>query len=236
MLSSSREVMLPMLEFYIKDTGYGIPADRQQAIFDRFVQADIADIRAYQGAGLGLSITKAYVEMLGGTIGLKSKLGQGSEFYFTIPLEYIKSEKIIVQPVNQTAPSNSEEEGTILIAEDDNINFLLFQKIMKSKNYNIIRAENGQEAVTICLSNPNIDLVLMDIKMPVMDGYEAFEKISPIRPNLPIIAQTAFSSNEDKEKIFKLGFTDYITKPINRERLFEIIDTVFEKKKKSILN
>jgi len=101
---------------------------------------------------------------------------------------------------------------------------------MKAKNYKIIRAQNGQEAVDICLSNPNIGLVLMDIKMPIMDGFEAFEKISPIRPNLPIIAQTAFSSSEDKDKIFKVGFNDYITKPINRERLFELIEGVFKKK------
>ena len=120
--------------------------------------------------------------------------------------------------------------GTILIAEDDNINFLLFQKIMKAKKYKIIRAENGQEVVDICFNNPNIDLVLMDIKMPIMDGFEALEKIAPIRPNLPMIAQTAFSSNEDKNKIFKAGFTDYITKPIDRERLFEIIDVILKKK------
>jgi signal transduction histidine kinase/CheY-like chemotaxis protein len=218
------------IRFKVKDTGFGIDEVSQKYIFDRFRRVGGDQSIKAGGLGLGLAISKAYVEMLGGTIALESKINKGSEFYFTIPLEYIKTHKITVQPVIQIPLSKGEEEGTILIAEDDNINFLLFQKIMKSKNYKIIRAENGQEAVDICLNNPNIDLVLMDIKMPIMDGYEAFEKISPIRPNLPIIAQTAFSSNEDKDKIFKVGFTDYITKPINRERLFELIDGVFEKK------
>lgn len=216
--------------FNVKDTGFGIVESDQKYIFDRFrrVGGDLS-IKA-GGLGLGLAISKAYVEMLGGTMTLQSKLNHGSTFSFTIPLDYIETQKITVQPVNQLPTSKGEEEGTILIAEDDNINYLLFQKIMKAKNYKIIRAQNGQEAVDICLSNPNIGLVLMDIKMPIMDGFEAFEKISPIRPNLPIIAQTAFSSSEDKDKIFKVGFNDYITKPINRERLFELIEGVFKKK------
>jgi signal transduction histidine kinase/ActR/RegA family two-component response regulator len=217
--------------FKVKDTGFGIDENNQKYIFDRFRRVGGDHTIKIGGLGLGLAISKAYVEMLGGTIALESKIDKGSEFYFSIPLEYVKCQKITVQPVSQLAISKGEEEGTILIAEDDNINFLLFQKIMKSKNYKIIRAENGQEAVDICFNNPNIDLVLMDIKMPIMDGFEAFEKISPIRPNLPIIAQTAFSSNEDKEKIFKAGFTDYITKPINRERLFELIDEILKKEK-----
>lgn len=216
--------------FKVKDTGFGIDEKNQQYIFDRFRRVGGDHTIKIGGLGLGLAISKAYAEMLGGTIALESKLGKGSEFYFTIPLEYVKSQKITVQPVNELTISKGQEEGTLLIAEDDNINFLLFQKIMKAKNYKIIRAENGQEAVDICFNNPNIDLVLMDIKMPIMDGFEAFEKIAPIRPNLPIIAQTAFSSNEDKDRILKAGFTDYITKPINRERLFEIIDVILKKK------
>ena len=220
--------------FNVKDTGFGIVESDQKYIFDRFrrVGGDLS-IKA-GGLGLGLAISKAYVEMLGGTMTLKSKLNHGSTFSFTIPLDYIETHNITVQPVNQLPISKGEEEGTILIAEDDNINFLLFQKIMKAKNYKIIRAKNGQEAVDICLRNPNIGLVLMDIKMPIMDGFEAFEKISPIRPNLTIIAQTAFSSNEDKDKIFKVGFNDYITKPINRERLFELIEGVFSPKNKTL--
>ncbi|PVX44760.1 signal transduction histidine kinase [Flavobacterium sp. 103] len=216
--------------FKIKDTGFGIDENNQQYIFDRFRRVGGDHTVKIGGLGLGLAISKAYAEMLGGTITLESKLGKGSEFYFTIPLEYVKSQRISVQPVNELTIFKGEEKGTILIAEDDNINFLLFQKIMKGKNFRIIRAENGQEAVDICFNNPNIDLVLMDIKMPIMDGFEALEKIMPIRPNLPIIAQTAFASNEDKDRIFRAGFTDYITKPINRERLFETIEVILKKK------
>jgi CheY-like chemotaxis protein len=102
--------------------------------------------------------------------------------------------------------------------------------MMQHKNYDIIRAVNGQMAVEICLNNPSIDLVLMDIKMPIMDGFEAIEQIQPIRPNLPIIAQTAYSSSEDKAKIEFAGFTDYITKPLNRERLFELLEQYLDNK------
>ncbi|TRX37333.1 response regulator [Flavobacterium sp. ZT3R18] len=218
------------LKFTVKDTGFGIEESDQKHIFDRFRRVGGDQSIKVRGLGLGLAISKAYVEMLGGTIALESKLGKGSEFSFIIPLEYIVTPKITVQPINQIPLSKGEEEGTILIAEDDNINFLLFQKVMKAKNYKIIRALNGQEAVDICLSNPNIDLVLMDIKMPLMNGFEALKKIQPIRPDLPIIAQTAFSTNEDKELIFKAGFYDYISKPINRGQLFEMIDHFFQKK------
>jgi signal transduction histidine kinase/CheY-like chemotaxis protein len=212
------------VKFKVKDTGLGIDESDQKHIFDRFKRVGKDQSIKVRGLGLGLAISKAYVEMLGGTISLESKLGKGSEFSFTIPLEYIAQQKITVQPVSKIPLTKSKKERTILIAEDDNINFLLFQKIMKTKNYKIIRAQNGEEVVTICLSNPNIDLVLMDIKMPLLNGFEALEKIQPIRPNLPVIAQTAFTTNEDKERIFKAGFNDYISKPINRAKLFEIID------------
>ena len=212
------------IKFAIKDTGLGIDDKNQQYIFDRFKRVDSDFSIKVGGLGLGLSITKAYVEMLGGTISLKSALGKGSEFTFTIPLEYDKAETIIVHQVFNDKTETNKEEGLLLIAEDDNINFVLFEKLMKQKNYKILRAINGSQAVEICLNNPNIDLVLMDIKMPIMDGFEALELIKPIRPNLPIIAQTAYSSAEDEDKIYAAGFSDYITKPLNRERLFELIN------------
>jgi CheY-like chemotaxis protein len=164
---------------------------------------------------------------MGGILSLESKVEKGSVFSFSIPLEFDDDQKITVQPIAEVIEdSNGKEEGTILIAEDDNINFLLFQKIMQDKNYKILRAVNGQEAVDICISNPNIGLVLMDIKMPVMNGFEALEKIKAIRPDLIVVAQTAYSSIEDKEKILQAGFYGYITKPVNREKLFELINQV----------
>ena len=162
--------------------------------------------------------------MLGGTISLQSKVGVGSRFLFTIPLIFDKNESntssILVNQKNAEQITGNE---TILVAEDDNINFLLLEKIMQLKNYKIIRAKNGQEAVAICRDNKNIDLVLMDIKMPILSGYEALAKIKVFRPELPIIAQTAYSSSEDQEKMEQAGFINYITKPINKEKLFEII-------------
>jgi CheY-like chemotaxis protein len=172
-----------------------------------------------------LAITKAYVEMMGGSISLTSEVGKGSVFSFKIPLKYAEVQKISVKPV-KARKSEVHEAFTILIAEDDNINFLLFQKIIQSRNCNIIRAVNGLEAVEISLNNPDLDLVLMDIKMPIMNGYEALEKVKAIRPELLVVAQTAYSSSDDEERIRNAGFFGYLTKPINREKLFEIIDQV----------
>ena len=212
-----------LIHFTVRDTGLGIDEEQHNNIFDRFKRVDSDISIKVGGLGLGLAISKAYVELLRGKISLKSKIGEGSTFYFSIPLNYSKIEHITVRPVNELENIKTEEK-VILIAEDDNINFLLFQKMMQGKNYQIIRAINGQEAVEICLNNPNMDLVLMDIKMPIMDGFQVIERIMPMRPNLPIIAQTAYSSSDDKIKIEEAGFSDYITKPLNREKLFELIN------------
>lgn len=215
----------------IKDSGLGIDEINQKNIFERFKRVDGDAAINEGGLGLGLAISKAYVEMLGGKIFLESKVNKGSVFSFSIPLKFDYVQMITVQPIKEKENFIGHDDGIILIAEDDNINFLLFQKIMQSKNYTIIRAVNGQEAVDICLSNSNIDLVLMDIKMPKMNGFEALEKIKTIRPELIVIAQTAYASDEDEEKILKAGFNGYLTKPINREQLFEIIEDVFRNKK-----
>ena len=217
--------------FTIKDTGPGIDKNNHQHIFDRFKRVENdASIKA-GGLGLGLAISKAYVEMMGGMISLESKVEKGSTFSFSIPLKYNEIHNITVQPVKSKSTSSHDEKSiTILIAEDDNINFLLFKKVIQSKEYTIIRAENGLEAVEISLNNPDINLVLMDIKMPIMNGFEALEKIKMIRPELIIIAQTAYASSEDEERIYKAGFYGYITKPINREKLFEAIDEALKPK------
>ena len=214
---------LDFIEFSVKDTGIGISKENQKTIFDRFkrVESDLTIEKG--GLGLGLAITKAYVEMMGGTISICSNQNKGTIFTFRIPLKYDKTNKLDVQKVTDKQFEIHHNTKTILIAEDDNINFLLIKKMLQVTNYDIIRAENGQIAVAIALENSSIDLVLMDIKMPIMNGYEAFEKITAIRPNLPIIAQTAHASEEDKEKVNRLGFTEYITKPINKELLLEMV-------------
>jgi signal transduction histidine kinase/CheY-like chemotaxis protein len=224
-----------IIKFTIKDSGLGIDKKKHQYIFDRFKRIDGDMSIKAGGLGLGLAISKAYVEMLGGVISLESNIGKGSIFSFSIPLKISKGDKKEIQPIYYIADDLETESGTILIAEDDNINFLLFKKIMQLKKHTIIRAVNGQEAVDICSNNSNIDLVLMDIKMPVMNGFEAFEKIQTFRPELPIIAQTAYSSTGDKKKIEQMGFFGYITKPINKEKLFDMIEKAFQVNKEKMI-
>ena len=218
-----------VLELTVKDSGIGIDKKNVSIIFDRFRRIEDDFSAELSGLGLGLAICKAYIEMLGGSIQVESTVGVGSSFVFTIPLHY--DEKVVVkteEEIREDFESNSDK--VILIAEDDNINFLLLKKILELKNYTTIRAVNGQEAVTICSTNPAIDLVFMDIKMPVMDGYSAFEKIKVFLPNLPVIAQTAHSSSEDKERVMQAGFTDYITKPLDKDKIFELLEKYFKKR------
>lgn len=214
------------IRFFVKDTGQGISPENQQFIFDRFKRIDTDLAIREGGLGLGLAISKAYVELLKGTIGLSSAVGKGSEFSFSIPFTYDRAPAIPDTPLATQNESHDHITATVLIAEDDNINFLLLQKIMKLRDYSIIRAINGQEAVTVCLENPDITMVLMDIKMPIMNGFQALEVIREFRPNLPIIAQTAYASKEDEERIFAAGFTNYITKPLNKEKLFVILEAI----------
>ncbi|MBL0012684.1 MAG: response regulator [Flavobacterium sp.] len=213
--------------FHVKDSGVGIDEKNLKVIFDRFRRVEDDFSVELSGLGLGLAISKAYVEMLGGTISVQSKVGEGSVFQFSIPLQYdtTKVEEVLVE---SAIDFEANHDKVILVAEDDNINFLLLKKILQLRNYTIIRAVNGQEAVTICATNAAINLVFMDIKMPIMDGYAAFEKIKMFLPNLPVIAQTAHSSIEDKERVLSAGFTDYITKPLDKEKIFQVIDGVLK--------
>ena len=214
------------LEFKVEDSGMGISENYLKVIFERFRRIEGDATHDLSGLGLGLSITKAYVELLGGEIKVASTLGLGSVFTFTIPLDIDQTAKVIHPKKVKTFAKNFEEE-IILVAEDDAINFMLLQKIIQSKNHTVIRAKNGQEAVDICVNNPNISVVFMDIRMPVLNGFEAYEKIKVFRPELPVIAQTAYSSFEDKEKIMKMGFVDCITKPLDKEKVYEVLDAIF---------
>ena len=210
-----------LIHFSVKDSGKGIPNDLQAQIFSRFNKVDFVSDIDNKGLGLGLAISKAYVEMLGGTIVLKSQIGVGSIFSFSIPLQFDKEH--VTEPVLVFQEMDLGNEEVILVAEDDNINYLLIEKLLKLLNYRIIRAKDGQEAVTICLENKEIALVLMDIKMPIMDGYQAFEKIRASNNQIPIVAQTSYSFPEEIEKIKQTGFNDFISKPIDKEKLFFIV-------------
>ena len=222
------------LEFYVKDTGIGIPNDRHGAIFERFIQADIPGEWAQQGAGLGLSITKAYVEMLGGKIRVESQLGVGSTFCFTLPYNAVLTKEIVV---NQFAPSDKTElvrKLKILIAEDDKVSELLIDKTLKTFGKEIIKARTGVEAIEACQKNPDIDLIMMDIRMPDMGGYEATRQIRKFNNEVVIIAQTAHGLYGDREKAIEAGCNDYIAKPINKTELLILIQKYFGKE--SVIN
>ena len=229
--------LVSTLEFYVKDNGVGIPKDRTEAIFDRFVQADIADKRAFQGAGLGLSISKAYVEMLGGEIWVESEDGKGSTFYFTLPYtrepEVIDVVEVAVQ--ENLTENNPEAPGLkILIAEDDEISGMLISLAVKSLGKNVLKATTGIETVEICQNNPDLDFVLMDIKMPDIDGYEATRQIRQFNKDVVIIAQTAYALIGDREKAIEAGCNDYIAKPFGQASLTAIMNKYLQKDESKI--
>nr|WP_319269625.1 PAS domain S-box protein [uncultured Draconibacterium sp.] len=212
------------LEFFVTDTGIGIPENRQKAIFDRFVQADIEDKQAYEGSGLGLAITKAYVEMLGGSIGVESKVKTGSRFYFTLPCSIIQQNKS-EQPTTSSVQDNSATSLKILIAEDEEFSTSYLKIALRDFSENILVAQTGIEAVEICKSNPDIDVILMDMRMPKMDGFEATRTIREFNKKVFIVAQTAYAQIGDREKILETGCDAYLTKPINKNELLKVISS-----------
>lgn len=217
----------PILQFYVKDTGIGISKERNQAIFERFIQADISDAKAKQGAGLGLSITKAYVEMLGGTIWVESNEGMGSTFYFTLPYNPEKKEHSEIQESENSNIIFQNIKLKILIAEDDEVSELLLGETVKLFSKEILKARTGVEAVEACKKDPEIDLVLMDIRMPELGGYGATRKIREFNKKVIIIAQTAFGLSGDREKAIAAGCDDYISKPICKEELLVLLSKYF---------
>ncbi len=219
------------LEFYVKDTGIGIPKDRQGAIFERFIQADISGFQTQQGAGLGLSITKAYVEMLGGKIWVDSEVGLGSIFYFTLPYN-VKPKKKLLQkdlPFNNT--ETLVKNLKILIVEDDNVSQMLIDKTVKSISREVLIVATGVEAVETCRRNHDIDLILIDIQLPGLNGYEATQQIRQFNNDVVIIAQTAYGLSGDREKAIEAGCNDYIAKPIKKAKLLALVESYFDKNK-----
>ncbi|PKO99442.1 MAG: hypothetical protein CVU13_05035 [Bacteroidetes bacterium HGW-Bacteroidetes-8] len=211
------------LEFFVKDTGVGIPVNRQKAIFERFVQADILNIKASQGAGLGLSISKAYVEMLGGKIWVESTEGKGSTFFFTLPLCKKNSKG---NSKNLKIDNNMEEsidKLKILLAEDDETSELLIEVGVRKICKEMLKTRSGIDAINICRANPDIDLIFMDIQMPGLNGYEATRQIRSFNKNVVIIAQTAYGLSGDREKAIEAGCNDYISKPICISDLLALI-------------
>jgi CheY-like chemotaxis protein/anti-sigma regulatory factor (Ser/Thr protein kinase) len=218
------------LKFYVKDTGIGIPENRIDAVFERFIQVSVPDRMARQGAGLGLTIAKSYVEMLGGKIWVESEDGVGSTFYFTLPYVVEPEVKSSVKVGDNLQMDKIDGLNlTILIAEDDEISEKLITINVKNLGNEILKAGNGIEAVEICRSRPDIDLILLDIQMPNLNGYEATRQIRQFNKEVVIIAQTAFGLTGDREKALAAGCNDYIAKPINRNKLVALIKKHFEK-------
>ncbi len=222
------EIQERFLRFFVKDTGKGISLEKQQAIFEPFSQEDTSTTRGYEGSGLGLSIAKGLTKALGGTIWIDSEKGKGSTFFFTIPFKPVQQqEESFVQTIT---PQEKIGDTPILIAEDDDANFLYLDSVLGLMGYNNLHAINGQEAVQICLDHPEIALVLMDIKMPVMNGIEATKKIKKIRPNLPVIAITAHAQTGDEQRMLDAGCDAYASKPVSREKLNMLINAYITSK------
>jgi PAS domain S-box-containing protein len=215
------ELVDDYLEFYVKDTGVGIPADQTEIIFEQFRQGSISLTRAYEGAGLGLSISKAFVEMLGGTIWVETKLGQGSVFYFRIPYNKQSQKPVHFEEGKESTPTSNVI--TILIAEDDVNSLMFLRTLLELDGLKILEAANGQEAVEAVKDHPEISLVLIDMKMPIMNGFEATRLIKQIRPKLPVIAQTAYAFAKDQDEALQAGCDDYISKPIKKQALMDKI-------------
>lgn len=205
------------LVFYVKDSGIGIKPEYHEKIFERFAQAEKSIEKLYGGTGLGLAISKAFVELLGGKIWVTSEIDKGSTFFFTIPYNPANDIDKAISPIKQ-----NEKFKTILVAEDDEYNFLFIKELLSDIDIKVIHAKNGQEVFDLFFSNRNIDLILMDIKMPIMNGDEAAKRIKEINPNIPIVAQSAYALEHERAK-FKEIFNDYIIKPINKDELLQKI-------------
>lgn len=205
------------LQFWVRDTGAGIPRQFQQHVFDRFRQANEKLSVEEEGSGLGLAISKAFIELMGGKIWVESELHKGSVFYFTLPIN--KKE----QPQKQNNSSSNTKELTVLIAEDDEASYLLLREILAKNNIHSIRAKNGKQAIDIFNQDPSVSMILMDIKMPLMSGLEVTKQIRRKNKTIPIIAQTAYSSEIDQTNALEIGCNDFIIKPIKPETLIRII-------------
>jgi len=221
------------LEFFVKDTGIGISQKQKKIIFDRFRQGSESYTRNYEGSGLGLSISKTYVEMLDGKIWVESEEGKGSIFYFTIPYNVVSEEKNAIK--NDVSGKDKEvqiKNLKILIAEDDVTSNSLFTRTLQKISYEVLHAKTGVEAVKACRNNPDLDLVMMDIRMPDMNGYEATRQIRQFNKDVVIIAQTAYGFSGDREKTIEAGCNDYISKPILKDELLALIQKYFNNYKR----
>lgn len=216
--------------FFVKDTGIGISEENKDKIFDRFTQIDLSISRGYEGAGLGLSISKGLIELLGGKIWFESQLGSGTQFYFAVPFYQIinKSEIATAPNSNSGAIEIADNRIKVLIAEDDETSRNLITLVLKDFCSEILYATNGIDAVNISRQNPDLSLILMDIKMPIMNGIDATRLIREFNKEVIIIAQTAYAFTNESEMIKAAGCNEYMAKPIEVSKLKRILNNYVE--------
>jgi len=209
-------------EFFVKDSGIGIAKDSLGIIFDRFVKEDLGPYKISEGSGLGLSIVKGMVSLLGGNIRVESEPGKGSSFYFTVPLS--SGSPVERTKTFETEPARSFKAKKILVAEDDQTNFFYLNAILtREEGITVLHASNGREAIDLFKLNPDISIILMDVKMPVIDGLEATKQIKLLNKDVPVIAITAYAMSGDEERVLAAGCNAYLSKPISKKNLLDKI-------------
>jgi CheY-like chemotaxis protein len=221
-ISLGFEVKGQWVKFFVKDTGKGIASDKLEILFEPFMQEDLRNTRGYEGSGLGLAIARGMTELLGGRIWAESVKGTGSSFFFTLPLETGTVEDSSEEEKPQMG--NTRGKKLILIAEDDESNFMLLNAMARRSGFSTLHAWNGTDAVDLCHQYPEISLIFMDIKMPAMNGLEATAHIKAFRPDLPIIAITAHAQTGDKYKMLDAGCDAYLAKPFRLNELIALIE------------
>ncbi len=216
--------------FYVIDTGMGVPEDKKNLIFNRFTQADQSFSRSFSGSGLGLTISKGFVELMKGKIWLESTPGKGSEFYFTIPLKVVPRKKVMRVENKKDISDFKWHDLNILVVEDNLVSYKLLEISLSKTGCTTLHAENGADAIEMVKRHPEIDVVLMDIQLPILNGYDATREIKKINPGLPVIAQTANALDSDRAKCMEAGCSDYVTKPIVLKNLLPIIENFINAK------
>lgn len=215
------------LIFCVSDTGTGIPEEAKSKIFDRFTKFNYQGMNV-EGSGIGLAIAEKLVSLLNGRIWFKSEFGKGSDFYFSIPYIAPKSNSVSTKRIQKMSLSVANENiRPLLVVEDDKASYLLIKEFLKPLNIDIHHVVDGKDAVNFVKLNPDVRLILMDIKLPFMDGYEATRSIKKINPRIPIIAQTAYAMVGDREKALSAGCDDHITKPLDFNKLQELVKPYF---------
>lgn len=215
-----------LLQFYVKDNGPGLSKAEQDMIFEKYMLIDKPDTKIKSDSGLGLAIAKAYVEQLGGKIWVESIENKGSTFYFTIAYHKEPGSNIHETTIEY---KNNWSDKTFLIVEDDKSSSRFLQEVLKRTGARLIFTSDGEKSIEICEAEENLDLILMDVQLPTLSGYEATKRIKKMRPKLPVIAQTANAFADERNKAMEAGCSEYITKPLNKEKLLSVIKSVFEK-------